>query len=91
MMNIISSYEDGTWTVVVFPRRPYLSGEENPAKVKLSINPGAVHAGGLITTKNEADFDKITPALLSEIYSQLFLPDRIFADVCCSIQHLSSK
>ena len=63
----------------------------NPAKVKLSINPGAVHAGGLITTKNEADFDKITPALLSEMYSQLFLSDDLFADVCRLIQHLSSK
>lgn len=91
MMNIISSYEDGTWTVVVFPRHPYFWGEENPAKVKLSINPGAVHAGGLIITKNEADFDKITPALLSEMYSQLFLSDDLFADVCRSIQHLSSK
>jgi hypothetical protein len=59
-MNVLCSFQEGLWRVIVFPRskhRPdvyYKSGEE-----RVLVSPAAVDIGGLIITPLEKDFLRI--------------------------------
>ena len=77
MMNILSSYQEGEWRVIVFPRakhRPSFFFEEGENRILIS--PAGVDFGGLVTTPVEKDFRKLTEEHLV----------RMFAEVACSAE-----
>lgn len=79
LMNLISSYKEGVWRVLIFPRQKHrptqFSSEE---KKKLLISPAAVDMGGLFITPREEDFEKITRSDIIDIYKQVTLTKEYF-------------
>jgi len=72
MMNILCSYQEELWRLIIFPRckhRPDLyskSGDE-----RLLISPAAVDMGGLIVTPLEKDFMRIDEKLIEDIFIEV--------------------
>jgi hypothetical protein len=82
MMNILSRYENGQWTVALFPRqrqRPqqfYAEGTE-----QILISPASVEMAGLVILPRREDFDKLTHDDLTDIYGQVSVGDRAFEEL----------
>jgi ATP adenylyltransferase/5',5'''-P-1,P-4-tetraphosphate phosphorylase II len=74
MMNLISSYENEKWRIVIYPRakhRPsqfYLEGKE-----RLLVSPAAIDMAGLIILPRSEDFEKINSEDIIDIYRQVGL------------------
>jgi len=71
MLNILASYSGGFWIVHLIPRklhRPSQFFAEGDSKILLS--PASVDMGGVVITPREDDFNKITPADISDILNQ---------------------
>jgi hypothetical protein len=87
MMNILASFDRGTWTVLIFPRakhRPsmyFAQGDE-----RILISPAAVDCGGVLTTPLEKDFQRLTADRIREIFGEIFLSAGMFQKACA---HLS--
>ncbi len=84
MMNIICSYLDGMWRMIVFPRkkhRPDVYFKEGEERVVIS--PAAIDVGGLIVTPIEKDFNRVDAAMIQKIYDEVLIDgfdmERIFA------------
>lgn len=76
MINLLTWYSEGIWTVAVFPRRelrPWQFFAEGAEKILFS--PGCVDFAGLLVTPRKEDFDRYTPALLADLFGQLTLTD----------------
>jgi hypothetical protein len=74
MLNILTWYENGTWTTYLFPRkkhRPACYFAEDDAN--LLISPAAVDMGGVFITPLEKDFEKIAAEDVAEILYQVNL------------------
>lgn len=79
MVNLLCYFEAGTWTIHLFPRklhRPkqYFAQGEG----QLLISPASVDFGGVFITPRKEDFDKITPADVVDIFSQVTLDEETF-------------
>ncbi|MDL2265135.1 DUF4922 domain-containing protein [Parabacteroides sp. OttesenSCG-928-G07] len=76
MMNIFGQYVDNSWVIIIIPRkkhRPkqfYATGDE-----RLITSPGVADIGGVFITPREEDFNKITPDILEDIYTQICFDD----------------
>jgi hypothetical protein len=75
-MNIFCRYAEGRWQVIIVPRithRPrqyYAQGDDH-----VLTAPGAADIGGVFITTLEKDYDKMTPELLRDIYTQITFSD----------------
>lgn len=76
-MNIFCRYDAlRGWQIIVFPRkahRPqqfYAKGDE-----RILTSPGAADMGGVFVTTREEDFEKMSAALLCDIYDQIAYGD----------------
>ncbi len=79
MLNILITYDDGAWTVLLFPRdkqRPDQFYEEGDAKIVMS--PASVELAGIAVLPRKEDFEKMTKELLADIYSQITINERDF-------------
>jgi hypothetical protein len=80
MINLLSYYQHG-WQLFLFPRekhRPWQYFAEGEGNILLS--PAAVDMGGTLITPLEKDFNSISKADISNIFSQ----------VTCSEEHFQS-
>ncbi len=80
MMNIICSFSEGAWKVIVSPRqkfRPDAYYREDDAQIMVS--PGAVEMGGFIVTPRRIDFDRLNLEMI----------DRIYEEVCLGWEHFN--
>jgi len=74
MLNLVVTYESGTFTVCVFPRsrhRPacyFAEGEQ-----KLTISPGAIDLAGVMVVPEPDHFRRITAPQIEEIYAEVTL------------------
>ncbi len=74
MVNVLGSYQDGEWRILVFPRtrhRPsffFAEGEK-----RLLISPAAVDVGGVSVTPLEEDFKKITREHILQMFEEVTL------------------
>jgi hypothetical protein len=78
MVNILSSYQDGEWRVIVFPRarhRPSFFGKEEDGFL---ISPAAVDLGGVLTLPRERDFDRITTEIIVRLYEEITMREEQF-------------
>ncbi|MCX6138466.1 MAG: DUF4922 domain-containing protein [Ignavibacteriales bacterium] len=74
-INVICSYADGAWRVIIFPRakhRPDVFFEEGDKKVMIS--PASVDIGGLVITPLEKDFHRVDAALIQSIFREVSVP-----------------
>ncbi|MEK6566573.1 MAG: DUF4922 domain-containing protein [Bacteroidota bacterium] len=74
MLNMICSYRELVWRVVLFPRakhRPAVFFKEGDERVLVS--PAAVDMGGFVVTPVERDFRGLTPGLIQEIFQEVSL------------------
>jgi hypothetical protein len=74
MVNVLGSYQDGEWRILVFPRtrhRPsFFFAEGNK---RLLISPAAVDVGGVSVTPLEEDFKKITRDHIAQMFEEVTL------------------
>jgi hypothetical protein len=72
MVNLISTYDRGLWTLYIFPRsrhRPaafFAEGDD-----RLTISPGAIDMAGVIVVPERAHFDKLTGELIEGIFAEV--------------------
>ncbi len=74
MVNLLASYIDGVYRLVVFPRiaqRPSCYFKEGDEKIVVSV--ASVELSGVIVTPREEDFKKITKADLETIFKEVSL------------------
>jgi hypothetical protein len=79
MVNVLCSFSDGVWRVIVFPRtkhRPdvYFKNEAE----RVMISPAAVDIGGLMITPMEKDFKTVDASLVESILQEVSLqPEKV--------------
>lgn len=79
MMNIISSYENNMWRVIIFPRRKHRPGFYfKDGNKKIVISPAAVDFGGICITPRKEDFEKITNEKLEEMFNEVSVSAEFF-------------
>jgi hypothetical protein len=74
LMNLIASYNEGQYRLIVFPRkaqRPSCYYREGADRIVVS--PASVELGGIIVTPREEDFLKITIKDLKQIFEEVSL------------------
>lgn len=87
MLNVLVFYENSEWCVCIFPRkkhRPrqfFAEGDE-----KITFSPGSVDFGGLLIFPEKKDFNKITPVLLEDLFSQLTWDETVFNTLVLQLQ-----
>ena len=72
MMNVLASFQNESWRVIVFPRnkhRPQQYFEDGEKQILLS--PASVDFGGVCITPREEDFNKITKDDIVDIFNQV--------------------
>jgi hypothetical protein len=74
-INVICSFAEGAWRVIIFSRskhRPDVFFEEGDKKVMIS--PASVDIGGLVITPLERDFLRVDAALIQSIFREVSVP-----------------
>jgi ATP adenylyltransferase/5',5'''-P-1,P-4-tetraphosphate phosphorylase II len=90
MMNILSTYENEKWRVIIFPRakhRPsyfFAEGDEN-----ILLSPAGVDLGGVLITPLEKDFKKLTKELITDIYNQVTISTEYFEFIKKKLKELA--
>jgi hypothetical protein len=72
MLNILCSFHQNTWRVIIFPRRkhrPDVYFREGDAQVLIS--PAAVDIGGLVITPIEKDFQNVDAKMIQNIFEEV--------------------
>lgn len=73
-VNLLCSYEDGVWRVIVFPRRKhrpdtfFKTGDE-----QILVSPAATDIGGIIVTPLERDFNRLNAKTIQGILDEVML------------------
>lgn len=76
MINLFCWHIDGSWWVVIFPRRQhrpwqfFAEGEE-----QILFSPGCVDFAGMVIAPRKVDFDRYNPELFTDLFAQLTLDD----------------
>ncbi|MCK9425229.1 MAG: DUF4922 domain-containing protein [Ignavibacteriaceae bacterium] len=80
MMNVLGSYQNEKWRIIVFLRkkhRPdafFLEDEEK----KILLSPAAVDIGGVCITPRQKDFATMTEEKLKDIFNEVFIDKSMF-------------
>ena len=78
MMNIVGSYNENKWRLIIFPRRkhrPDIFFKEGDERVVVS--PGVIDMGGILITPVVKDFERLDAAALEGIYKEVSLEGKI--------------
>ncbi|MDP2891438.1 MAG: DUF4922 domain-containing protein, partial [Bacteroidota bacterium] len=82
MMNALCTFSDGKWTIHLFPRKLHrprqFFAEGND---QLLISPASVDFGGVFITPRKEDFDKISKAVIVDIFKQVSLNQDAFQEL----------
>jgi hypothetical protein len=74
MMNIVGSYDEKTWRLIVFPRakhRPDAFFKEGDARI--AVSPAVIEMGGVLVTPVERDFERINASTAEAIFREVSL------------------
>ena len=72
MMNVLCSYQENIWRLIIFPRRkhrPDVYFKEGNDRVLIS--PAAVDMGGMIVTPRKKDFLSVDAKLIEDMFSEV--------------------
>lgn len=79
MMNIISSYQENSWRLIIFPRRKHRPTQFfADGKNKLLISPAAIDMGGLLIMPRKEDYEKIIREDVIDIFRQVTIAKEYF-------------
>jgi len=79
MINIISSYQENSWRLIIFPRRKHRPTQFlAEGKNKLLISPAAIDMGGLLITPRKEDYEKIIRKDVVDIFRQVTIAKEYF-------------
>lgn len=76
MLNALCSYANGSWRLIVFPRRrhrPDVYFKEGDDKVLIS--PASMDLGGLVVTPVEKDFNTVDAPMIETIFNEVSLDE----------------
>ncbi len=80
MMNILCSYQDKKWRVIIFPRNKQRSSHFfRTGTEQIVVSPAAVELGGVLILPREGDFEKIGRQLIAEIYEEVTISNEAFS------------
>ncbi|MDP1676147.1 MAG: DUF4922 domain-containing protein [Bacteroidota bacterium] len=82
MMNVIGSFDDGKWRLIVFVRskhRPAVFFKEGNDKILIS--PAAVDIGGLVVTPMEKDFRTVDAEMIKNIYEEVSISNDVLRTI----------
>jgi hypothetical protein len=82
MMNVMCSYNGGTWRLIAFLRskhRPGFYFLDEPQRMLTS--PGSIDMGGIPVVPRAHDFARTTPQVIQQIYEEVSLPQELFEQV----------
>lgn len=91
-VNLLTWCEDGVWTVCLLPRkalRPWQFFTEGDEQILFS--PGCVDMAGLVIVPRKEDFDKYTPALLTDLFDQVTPDDSTWELICRKMVALNQQ
>ena len=72
MLNALASFANGTWTVLVFPRRKHRPEEFfRTGDEQVMISPAIIDIGGLIVAPVKKDFQNVDATLVQKIYDEV--------------------
>ena len=80
MMNLLGSYEENRWMILIFPRarhRPAVYDLEGEAQIL--ITPASVEMGGLFITPMEKDFRALDAGLVQTIFQDVSVDEKAMA------------
>jgi len=87
MMNALCSWNDGKWTIHLFPRKAHRPSHFYEAGEKqILISPGSVDFGGVFILPRREDFDKIIKEDIVDILQQVCLSDELFFELTKKIE-----
>lgn len=78
MMNLMCSYAEGHWRIMIFPRgrhRPSVYDRDGEAQILIS--PGSIDMGGLFIIPREKDFRVLNAALVESIFQDVSVHDQM--------------
>jgi len=76
MLNILTSFSTGSWTVHIIPRKLHRPSQFFAVDdKKIILSPASVDMGGVVITPREEDFNKITAEEISDIFGQVCFSD----------------
>ncbi|MGH7494664.1 MAG: DUF4922 domain-containing protein [bacterium] len=83
MMNVICSFHDGLYQVLIFPRRKHRPEVYfHTGADRVLISPASVDMGGLIVTPIEKDFLSVDAQLVASIYREVSVtPETIYRTI----------
>ncbi len=74
MLNIVSTYENGKWTVFIIPRKAFRPWQYSvEGKRQLLVSPATVEMGGVFITPVKAHFERISKEDIQSILEQASL------------------
>jgi len=79
MMNILCSFQDEKWRLIVFPRGKQRSSHfYSTGDKQIVVSPAAVEMGGVLVLPAEENFRKITQKEIAEIYGEVTINSKNF-------------
>ena len=87
MMNILCSFQDEKWRVIIFPREKQRPSHffRNDEK-QIVVSPAAVEMGGVMVLPGENDFSKITKREIEEIYEEVTINSETFNNLTLDLK-----
>ncbi len=82
MMNLIATFRQEVWRVILFPRakhRPDVYFKEGVERILVS--PAAVDIGGLIVTPLQIDFERIDARTVESIFTEVSLSETLVTSI----------
>jgi Domain of unknown function (DUF4922) len=82
MLNVLCSFQENAWRLIIFPRhkhRPDIYFRQGDARVLIS--PAAVDIGGLVITPVERDFQRADAALIESIFEEVSVAPDVFEKI----------
>jgi hypothetical protein len=74
MLNIIGHYDNGTFRLVVFPRRAHRPAAfYRKDALRIMVSPAVMEMGGMIVTPSETDFNRLDAETIESIYREVSL------------------
>lgn len=71
MMNLVCVWNNGTWELLVFPRKMYRPSLYGPEPGHYMISPGTIEMCGVLIAPRIEDYEKITPSEVKQIYDEV--------------------
>lgn len=72
MLNLLASYENGVWTLFLFPRKQHRPTQFfETGERQIVFSPGSVDMGGLLIIPRKEDYEKLTNEIVSDMFKQV--------------------